>query len=53
VTYTTSTDGVSSQLQPGMFTTSANDSPANVCPAISPYGDATNLGTPGAANVCP
>jgi len=52
VTYATSTDGVSSQVKPGFFTTTGNDDPANYCPAITTYGDGTNQGTPRAANVC-
>lgn len=49
VTYGTSTDGVSSQVMPGMYTTTANDMASAYCPAISTYGDGTNLGTPGTA----
>jgi hypothetical protein len=45
-------DGVSAQLKPGMFTTTANDAFANFCPGIAGYGDLTNLGTPKAANAC-
>ncbi len=52
VPYATSTDGVSSQLEPGMFTTTANDMAASFCPAVTTYGDGTNRGTPGAANAC-
>jgi hypothetical protein len=52
VPYTTSTDGVSAQLKPGMFTTLDNDNPANFCPAVTGYGDMTNKGTPKAANAC-
>lgn len=52
VPYTTSTDGVSAQLKSGMYTTTDNDSQANFCPGITPYGDLTNKGTPKAANVC-
>lgn len=52
VTYATSTDGISSQVKPGFFTTTANDDPASYCPAVSTYGDGTNKGTPRAANAC-
>jgi hypothetical protein len=45
-------DGVSAQLAPGMFTTTANDAFANFCPGIAGYGDLANLGTPKAANAC-
>ena len=53
VTWATSTDGVSSQLAPGDFTTTANDSAASFCPATTTYGDGTNKGTPKAVNSCP
>jgi hypothetical protein len=45
-------DGVSAQLMPGMYTTTANDAAASFCPGIAGYGDLTNLGTPKAANTC-
>jgi hypothetical protein len=54
VTYATTTDGVSLQLDPDHFTTADNDAAANFCPATAPYGDMTNQGTPKAANAqCP
>ncbi len=54
VTWTTSSDGVSSQLDPDLFTTSANDSGASFCNSTVTYGDLTNKGTPRAANAqCP
>ena len=40
VTWTSSSDGVSMQLVP------------TPCPAVTPYGDGTNKGTPKAANAC-
>lgn len=49
---TATADGVSAQLKPGMYTTTANDSFANFCPGVTAYGDLTNLGTPRAANAC-
>jgi len=55
ITWTTGIqDGASKQLQPGMATTTANDTPANFCNALPTqmYGSAANLGTPRAANVC-
>ncbi len=52
VTWASSTDGVSSQLEPAHFTTTDNDSAANFCAAVAPYGDGTNRGTPKAANAC-
>ncbi|MDB4953393.1 MAG: Hemolysin-type calcium-binding region [Myxococcales bacterium] len=52
VTWTTSTDGVSSQAKPGSLTTTGNDASANFCPATSPFGDQTNKGTPKAVNAC-
>lgn len=47
-------DGVASQLRPTSTNTTANDDPANFCPATSAqkYGTAENYGTPKAANVC-
>jgi hypothetical protein len=52
VTWTTSTDGVSSQVQPAHLTTTDNDTAANFCPGIAGYGDLANKGTPKAANAC-
>jgi hypothetical protein len=54
VSWTTSTDGVSSQLDPDLFTTSANDLTASFCASTTTYGSGVNKGTPGAANAqCP
>ena len=61
VTYTASGDdswpvaeGASMRLDGGMVTVpggaSANDEPVNWCVSMSPIGDTTDLGTPGAAN---
>jgi len=52
VPWTTTSDGVSAQLKPGMFTVTDNDAPANFCPAITGYGTGGNKGTPRAANAC-
>lgn len=54
ITWPSSTSGVARQLDPDSFTTTGNDDPASFCPATTPYGDNTNLGTPKAANAqCP
>ena len=54
VTWTTSKDGISSQLSPDHTTTSDNDSAASFCPGTTPYGDQANQGTPKSANLpCP
>jgi hypothetical protein len=54
VTWKTSTDGVSAQLDPTKLDETSNDSPANFCRGTMPYGDGANLGTPRAANSsCP
>jgi hypothetical protein len=50
--YGSPADGVSVQVKPGFFTTTLNDSSANRCPAVTPYGDGTNNGTPRLANSC-
>jgi hypothetical protein len=59
VSYTTTTQwpffataGVSAQLKQGMYTTTANDDPANYCPGTTDYGTG-GKGTPRAANNCP
>jgi hypothetical protein len=52
VTWSSSTDGVSSQVKPASLTTTGNDAAASFCPAVAPYGDQTNKGTPRAANAC-
>jgi hypothetical protein len=51
VTWTTTTDGVSLQLDPSKTDTTDNDTPSNFCPSTTPYGDGSNQGTPRAANV--
>jgi hypothetical protein len=52
VSWSSSTKGASSQVKPGMYTTTANDSAANFCPGVATYGNAGNFGTPGADNSC-
>jgi hypothetical protein len=52
VTWTTTTSGVSKQLMPGMYTTTANDDAASFCPGVAPYGSDGNKGTPKADNAC-
>lgn len=49
VTYTSSFDGVASQLDPEKLDASLNDDFANFCKATEVYGDG-DLGTPGMAN---
>ncbi len=51
VTWGSTTDGVSLQLDPSKTTTADNDVHANFCASTTPYGDLTNKGTPRAANV--
>lgn len=54
ITWTTSTSGVSHQLDPDLFTTTDNDSATSFCPGTTPYGDGTSSGSPRAANAqCP
>jgi hypothetical protein len=54
ITWTKAPSSASSQLDPGATTVTGNDDPAKLCAATTPYGDQTNLGTPGAANLaCP
>jgi hypothetical protein len=53
VTWATVTQGKSRQLQPGMYTTTANDDADNFCDGITAYGTDGNLGTPGKDNDCP
>lgn len=53
VSWTSSENGVATQLDPGKTDPDANDDPTNVCPATEPFGDG-DLGTPGSANAaCP
>jgi hypothetical protein len=54
VTWTSVTPGVTKQLDPAHLDPTANDDAANFCAGTRPYGDMTNQGTPGAANLpCP
>ncbi len=54
VVWATSTDGLSTQLDPDQFTTTANDAAASFCNSASAYGDLSNKGTPRTANAqCP
>jgi hypothetical protein len=54
VRWSSVSSGVSRQLDPQHLTTTDNDVAANVCAGITPYGDLTNQGTPGTANIpCP
>jgi hypothetical protein len=50
--WTSSTLATSSQLTPGMYTTTANDTAANFCPGVATYGAQGNKGTPKADNAC-
>jgi hypothetical protein len=52
VTWMTTASGVSKQVPPGMYTTTANDDPAIFCPGVAPYGADGNKGTPKAENAC-
>jgi len=54
VTWTSSSNGISQQVDPAHQTTTDNDSAANICGGNVAYGDGTNQGTPKAANhTCP
>lgn len=54
ITWTSVASGIARQLDPDTLTTTDNDDAANLCAATATYGDATNTGTPGAANAqCP
>lgn len=54
VDYTSVTSGAARQLDPDLFTTAGNDLATSWCLATTTYGDASNTGTPGAANLqCP
>jgi hypothetical protein len=54
ITWPSVASGIARQLDPDAFTPAGNDVAANVCAATATYGDATNTGTPGAANAqCP
>ena len=50
VTYTDSTEGQSTALDPAMLDPVANDDAANFFACEAPYGDETNRGTPRASN---
>ncbi|MGE0868038.1 MAG: hypothetical protein AB7P03_05745 [Kofleriaceae bacterium] len=50
ITWTAATSGVSKQLDPDSFSSTANDMTANFCSGASPYGDGTNMGTPRGEN---
>ena len=52
VTWTSSTDGASSQVTPTSLTTTGNDAPTAFCPGTSTYGDGTHKGTPKQVNAC-
>ena len=52
VAWASSTSGVSKQLTPGMYTTTANDTATNFCPGVATYGSDGNKGTPKADNAC-
>jgi Lamin Tail Domain len=49
VTYTATTEGVASSLDPDRLDADENDDPTSWCPAVAAYG-AGDLGTPGTAN---
>jgi hypothetical protein len=51
VTWAKVTAGVSRQLDPAHLNTADNDAADSFCAGTAPYGDSTNQGTPGAANV--
>jgi hypothetical protein len=54
VTWATVTSGATLQLDPAHLRPVDNDEPSHFCAGSTPYGDATNQGTPGAANLpCP
>jgi len=49
ITWETTTVAAATSLDPDAIDATANDDPANWCPAVDPYGDG-DLGTPGAEN---
>jgi hypothetical protein len=54
VRWTSATAGATRQLDPRRMTTSDNDVAGSFCAGTTPYGDASNKGSPGAANAsCP
>jgi hypothetical protein len=50
ITWPTSTNGVTRQLDPDVVDVVSNDDPNNFCNGTAAYGTAGNFGTPGAAN---
>lgn len=50
VTWTTSTSGRATQLNPMTTDAVSNDDPANFCPAEGMYGEGGDFGSPGAEN---
>ena len=54
ITYPSVTSGAAKQLDPDVTTVIGNDTVTNFCNATATYGDASNTGTPRAANAqCP
>ena len=54
VTWAAVTSGATLQLDPAHLRPTDNDDPAQFCAGSTPYGDATNQGTPGTVNLpCP
>jgi hypothetical protein len=54
ITYPSVTSGAAKQLDPDLTTVTDNDTPTSFCNATATYGDASNTGTPRAANAqCP
>ncbi|MBA3456942.1 MAG: hypothetical protein H0T42_27885, partial [Deltaproteobacteria bacterium] len=54
ITYPSVTSATAKQLDPDSATVIGNDTATNFCNATAPYGDASNTGTPRAANAqCP
>jgi hypothetical protein len=50
VTWASRDAGAATSLDPGSLNPAGNDDPANLCPALTPYGLGDNLGTPGVDN---
>jgi hypothetical protein len=50
LSWTGSTAGASTNIDPDGLTAAGNDLAANVCNGTAPYGPGDNLGTPGATN---
>ena len=53
VTWSTTTNGVSRQVDPIHLDAVSNDDESHWCPGITAFGLDGNLGTPGQPNVCP